>query len=354
MNRLSKSSHHNKKGDSKIHSKVVLRKASLLDVKDFSASAADRLAEFLNKKVFFHLISCDQTDNETGKGKVSPNKAVLDWNWPSLGTTVTDTEHEITFDWPTEYGAPGAILVINKHAREFYLKHVCIHVPGQGDVNFLCNSWVYPTWMAKVCSKLSPAETPVGLVRWREEEVVKARGNGTGKREPWDRVYDYEFYNDLGDPEKGKELERPVLEGSPDFPYPRRYRTGHNRTRINHAFEARKQECSFAAVISSGFYIPADEKFPQASLSDFPAHFFRAFSKKFVSDLVRSLNVLQKDFCKLNELDSSDGVMHMMCDSGDDDAWRIDEEFARQTLAGINPMVIKCLEVSTSQTDSIN
>ncbi|XP_057844155.2 linoleate 9S-lipoxygenase 6-like [Cryptomeria japonica] len=376
----------------KIEGTIVLRKASLMDAKDYSASFGDRAAELLQRKVFFQLVSCDQTDNETGKGKASPHKAALDWNWPGLGTVVTDTTHKITFEWPTDYGTPGAILVTNKHAREFYLKHVCIHLPDQGDVNFLCDSWVYPTWMAKFCSSLSsgriffannsylPSKTPVGLVGWRGEELVKMRGNGTGKREPWDRIYDYDVYNDLGDLENGKNLERTILGGSADFPYPRRCRTGRNRLRINHAYESRKQEWKLSALISPGFYIPADEKFPQASLSDFRAHFFKAFSKKFISDLVTNLNVVKNHFGNLKEVKSlySKGL-NMPADitislakavvpfqmikgildtndqavlkfpkpniiNRDDDAWRTDEEFSRQTLAGINPMVIKRLE----------
>ncbi|XP_057831404.2 linoleate 9S-lipoxygenase 6 [Cryptomeria japonica] len=392
MRRFFNNSSSSKNEHIKIEGTVVLRKASLMDMKDYSASFGDRAAEFLQRNVFFQLVSCDQTDNETGKGKVSPHKAALDWNWPGLGTVVKDTTHKITFEWPADYGTPGAILVKNKHAREFYLKHVCIHLPDQGEVNFLCNSWVYPTWMAKFCSSLSsgriffannsylPTETPVGLVGWRGEELVKMRGNGTGKREPWDRIYDYDVYNDLGDLQNGKNLERTIIGGSADFPYPRRCRTGRNRLRINHAYEGRKQEWKLAALVSPGFYIPADEKFPQASLSDFRAHFFKAFSKKFISDLVTNLNVVKKHFGNLKEVKSlyskglnlpaditislAKAVVPFQMIKGildtndqavlkfpkpniinrDDNAWRTDEEFARQTLAGINPMVIKRLE----------
>lgn len=71
-----------------------------------------------------------------------------------------------------------------------------------------------------------PSQTPAPLRRYREEELESLRGNGTGKLEEWDRVYDYDIYNDLGDPDKGPEHIRPILGGSTVYPYPRRGRTG--------------------------------------------------------------------------------------------------------------------------------
>ncbi|MCI13794.1 lipoxygenase, partial [Trifolium medium] len=47
-----------------------------------------------------------------------------------------------------------------------------------------------------------PSETPSPLVYYREEELKTLRGNGTGERKEWKRIYDYDVYSDLGDPDK--------------------------------------------------------------------------------------------------------------------------------------------------------
>lgn len=52
------------------------------------------------------------------------------------------------------------------------------------------------------------------------------RGDGTGERQEWDRIYDFDVYNDLEDPNSGSTYVRPVLGASTQYPYPRRGRIG--------------------------------------------------------------------------------------------------------------------------------
>lgn len=68
-----------------------------------------------------------------------------------------------------------------------------------------------------------PANTPGGIKDLRESDKASLQGNGEGQRVEADRIYDYDVYNDLGNPDAG--VNRPTL-GGELHPYPRRCRTG--------------------------------------------------------------------------------------------------------------------------------
>lgn len=75
-----------------------------------------------------------------------------------------------------------------------------------------------------------PDDTPAGLTVLRKKDLKNLRGDGKGVRKLSDRIYDYDTYNDLGNPDKGIDLCRPNLGGSEMYPYPRRCRTGREPT----------------------------------------------------------------------------------------------------------------------------
>ena len=68
-------------------------------------------------------------------------------------------------------------------------------------------------------------------MKLRAEDLSNLRGIKAdetvdmNERKAFERIYDYDFYNDLGDCDGPAEWKRPVLGGS-DHPYPRRCRTG--------------------------------------------------------------------------------------------------------------------------------
>lgn len=76
----------------------------------------------------------------------------------------------------------------------------------------------------------------------RKEELVCLRGDGRGERKEWDRIYDFDYYNDLGNPDKGPEHIRPILGGSESHPYPRRLRTGRLPSNTGKQFSQKKNK----------------------------------------------------------------------------------------------------------------
>ncbi|ONI04496.1 hypothetical protein PRUPE_6G324400 [Prunus persica] len=372
----------NGKNSRKIKGTVVLMKKNVLDFNDFNASVLDRVHELLGQGVSLQLISADHGDSENGfKGKLGEPAYLEDWITTITPLTVGDSAYKVTFDWEEEIGVPGAILIKNNHHSEFFLKTITLEdVPREGRVHFVCNSWVYPAEKYTkdrvffVNKTFLPSETPLPLRKYREEELVHLRGDGKGELQEWDRVYDYAYYNDLGNPDKGPKYARPTLGGSSEYPYPRRGRTGRPPTKTDSNSESR-----IPLLMSLNIYVPRDERFGHLKLSD-----FLAYALKSIVQFIRP--ELEALFDKTpNEFDSLEDVLKLyeggiplpeglLKDIGDNipaemlkeifrtdgaqllrfpmpqvieedkSAWRTDEEFAREMLAGVNPVNISLLQ----------
>nr|XP_025618120.1 seed linoleate 9S-lipoxygenase-3 isoform X2 [Arachis hypogaea] len=372
----------------KITGTVVLMQKNVLDVNSITSpqgildtglggltSLVDTLSSFLGFSVAFQLISATKPDS-SGKGKVGNTaylKGIID-NLPTLGDQ--QNAFKIEFDYDSNFGIPGAFYVKNYMSNEFLLISLTLDdIPNNvGTIHFVCNSWIYNAKNYQsdriffANNTYLPSKTPGPLVYYRDLELKNLRGNGTGERKEWERIYDYDVYNDLGDPDKGVEYARPVLGGSSTYPYPRRGRTGRKPTKTDPNTESR----------SDNFYIPRDEAFGHLKSSDFLAYGIKSISQDVIPALksVFDINFTPNEFDSFEEVhDLYEGGIKLPTDvikqitplpvvnellrtDGEQflkfpvpkvvqvskSAWMTDVEFAREILAGVNPGLIRCLQ----------
>ncbi|KAK7381793.1 hypothetical protein VNO80_00340 [Phaseolus coccineus] len=338
----------------------------------------------ITKSVSFKLIS--RTNSQTpnnGAGKVGKdsylenNVSVL----RSLGGT--EEEFDIYFEWDgNDMGIPGAFYVTNLMNDEFFLVSVTLEYPttehdqnnihhhdqnkihhDHNNIHFVCNSWVHNHKCYKTdriffanIPYLPGKATPVALQTYREEELKNLRGDGTGKREKWDRIYDYDVYNDLGFlPSDGQE-DHPVL-GGLKYPYPRRVRTG--RKLIHNNKNGGEYE-----EPDEVHYVPRDENFSNVKAKEFLELGTKTLAER-VEPLLLSLHLktTPNEFNGFEEVqrmyeggvnlpisitaNGTPSVLkfpppHVIQESKF--AWMTDEEFAREMIAGVNPIVIRLLK----------
>ncbi|KAM4108350.1 hypothetical protein ACB094_03G038600 [Castanea mollissima] len=309
-------------------------KKNVLDFNDFHASMLDRVHEFLGRRVSLQFISAVNmvTQVKNGlQGKLGEPAYLEDWITTITPLTAGKSAFKVTFDWDNEMEIPRAILKRNYHHSEFYLNSITLEdVPGQGRIHFPYNSWTY-----------LPSETPAPLRKYRDEELVNLR-DGKGELKEWDRVYDYAYYNDLGNPDKGPEHVRPVLGGSSEYPYPRRGRTGRPLTETD-----RNTESRLNPLLSIIIYVPRDERFGHLKMSDFVAYALKGIAHGLFENIPAEM---------LKEIFRTDGegFLKYPVPQVINSAWMTDEEFAREMLAAINPVTICRLQEfpPTSKLDS--
>ncbi|EFJ17612.1 lipoxygenase [Selaginella moellendorffii] len=353
---------------------LVVHRKNFLSLTDIGAHLVDVASDLFGQNISLQLIS---TEINPGTKKLTLSKRAAAGGWLVSGglRATEDVELNVKFEIGDDFGVPGAFTIRNKHPNEFYLKSLTLELPQQQVIEFPCNSWVYnvsryPNDRIFFSNHLTlPKDTPAGLVDARNQELLNLRGNGTGERKVWERIYDYATYNDLGKPDTDKSLQRPTLGGSAEFPYPRRCRTGRDPEETDKATESQA---------AGNYYIPSDERFGTTKESNFLTAAIKAAAQSLIPNLestftadetfdsfgeVQNLYVEGVDMskCKRDDdiLDPAEVVQSLSTgDSGsllmypiptvikaNEKGWMSDAEFARQMISGLNPMAIQLLEV---------
>ncbi|KAI4324284.1 hypothetical protein L6164_023836 [Bauhinia variegata] len=325
----------------------------------------DDITDLLGKSLLLELVS-SEIDSNTGL-----EKETIKAYAHKAGQEEETVMYETDFKVPIDFGCIGAILVENEHHKEMFLETIVLKGFQKVTIKFDCCSWVHskfdnPTKRVFFTNKCYlPSDTPSGLRRIRKEELENLRGNGEGERKSFERIYDYDIYNDYGDPDKNLKLGRPPL-GGPEYPYPRRCRTGRPRCPAD----------SYSEKRTRGFYVPRDECFSEVKQLTFSTKTLHSVLQVLIPSLATVIKDKDLGFQYFHAIDSlfsigldlppdeiEEGFLRAImprlvkniADSGghvlrfetpeamnrDRFFWFRDEEFARQTVAGLNPYSIR-------------
>ncbi|KAK2985862.1 hypothetical protein RJ640_009932, partial [Escallonia rubra] len=323
----------------------------------------DDITDVLGKSILLELVAAE-LDPKTGLGKEN-----LKGYAKRINQDENEVKYEFNFAVPDLFGEIGAVLVENEHHKEMYFKNITLDGFPNGTINVTCNSWVHPKFdnpekrVFFTNKSYLPFQTPGGVKKLREKELTVLRGDGQGKRKTPERIYDYDVYNDLGDPDSSSESARPVL-GGKDYPYPRRCRTGRPRTKKDPLSES----------TSTMVYVPRDEAFSEVKSLTFSAKTVYSVLHALVPAVEGSILDRDAGFPYFTAIDSlfNEGIdlpaktkgtlgnilprlVEAITDAErdilrfeipemferDKFSWFRDEEFSRQTLAGLNPYSIE-------------
>ncbi|KAI4381046.1 hypothetical protein MLD38_007163 [Melastoma candidum] len=328
----------------------------------------DGVIDLFGKSILLELVS-SEIDPKTGK-----ERETIKGYAKKTGEKDGEAKYECTLEVNGDFGEIGAVLMENEHHKEMFLEDITLEGLHNGPVTISCRSWVASKFdnpqkrVFFINKPYLPSQTPSGLQKLRVEELETLRGNGKGERKSFERIYDFDVYDDLGNPDAGVEMRRPVLGGNKEFPYPRRCRTGRPHSKSDPQSETR----------SSFFYVPRDEEFSSLKSENFSATTFFSVVHAVVPSIEGALEDADKEFPFFTDIDnlfkegiklsgltgkgSLQNVIPRLIKAAENTTesvisfespeawerdnffWLRDEEFARQTLAGINPLAIELVK----------
>ncbi|XP_020541448.1 lipoxygenase 2, chloroplastic isoform X2 [Jatropha curcas] len=288
--------------------KQCIKVKAVVTVKETIGGFVATIKDLLGKTLHLELASTD-LDPKTGL-----EKPTIQGFAHRMRKEDGDIKYEAEFDVPEDFGDVGAVFVENEHYSEIFLQDIVLDGFPHGPVNITSASWVHSKYDNKqkrvffTSESYLPSQTPSGIKRLREEELMFLRGNGQGERQFGERIYGYDVYNDLGDPDSNPDFARPVL-GGKQRPYPRRCRTG--RPRCGTAIDS---------LIKEGIPMPPLSR----------EGFWQTIMPRLFKAITDGKGVLSFESTQTSEREKF--------------FWLTDEEFARQTIAGLNPCSIQLIE----------
>ncbi|KAF6166898.1 hypothetical protein GIB67_020332 [Kingdonia uniflora] len=359
--------------ETKVQVVITIRKKNKETLTEKIEGALQSLFNGFGKGMQIQLIS-EEIDPVSKSGK-RLESSVGGWLSKQL-EDANIAEYSTELMVPSDFGCPGAVLVTNLQPNEFYLMGIVVHA-SEGPLSFPANSWiqsrnVHPESRIIFRNQAYlPSQTPAGLKDLRREDLISVRGKEKGKRDHSERIYNYATYNDLGNPDKDDDLARPVL-GGEKWPYPRRCRTGRAATNTDAYSESRVEN-------PDPVYVPRDETFEESKQASFSSSRLKAKFHNLLPALTATVSG-EKSFKCFTEIDKlySDGILvkhdkneakifeklllpvliNKIVKAGlgvlkydipaiisrDRFSWLRDNEFARQALAGVNPVNIERLK----------
>ncbi|CAN4090618.1 unnamed protein product [Withania somnifera] len=350
---------------------ITLRKKMKEKISDKIQDQWESLMNGIGRGILIQLISQD-IDPVTKSGKRAESY-VRGW-LPKPSDHPYVVEYAANFTVPHDFGRPGSIIITNLLDKEIHLVRIVVHGFNEGPLFFSVNTWIHsqrdnPESRIIFQNKAYlPSQTPLGIKDLRREDLLSIRGNGKGERKLHERIYDYDVYNDLGNPDKSEDLARPLI-GGKERPYPRRCRTGRVPTKTDPLAESRIEK-------PHPVYVPRDETFEEIKQNTFSAGRLKALLHNLVPLIAATLSSSDIPFSNFTDIDKlyNDGFVlnddkhsqknKFLSDTldkvfsvskrllkyeipaiikRDRFAWLRDNEFARQTLAGVNPVNIELL-----------
>ncbi|GAB2220415.1 hypothetical protein Droror1_Dr00008065 [Drosera rotundifolia] len=361
----------------KVKAEVTIRKKIKERLSDIMEEQWSGFVSNFGHGVLIQLISED-IDPVTKSGR-TVESYVRGWSSKPSSEHPHSVNYDASFVVPYDFGNPGAVLITNFQDKEFYLVEIALYWFDGELIYFPARSWIHPrndNPESRIIFRNQaylPSETPPGIKDLRHEDLLSLRGNGKGERKMHERIYDYAPYNDLGNPDKDPELDRPVLAGE-KRPYPRRCRTGRPPMETD-------PECESRIEKPNPVYVPRDEAFEEIKKGTFSAGRLKAVLHNLIPQIAATLSSSDNSFNCFSDIDRiyNDGIVlkdeeqlekvrnrsldrfaKQVLKIGDKllkydvpdvikrdkFAWLRDNEFARQALAGVNPVNIELLKSS--------